>query len=87
MRALDTVEAAERDELDVSGRHVVDAMLERWVVDAPDAAAARVRELASRFGVDEVMVSPVAGAREAEPLDRGVGRERTLELLALRVLA
>jgi luciferase family oxidoreductase group 1 len=85
MRALDTVEAAERDELDVSGRHVVDAMLERWVVDAPDAAVTRVRELASRFGVDEVMVSPVAGAREAEPVDRSPGRERTLELVAERM--
>jgi luciferase family oxidoreductase group 1 len=87
MHPLDTVEVAEREELDQTGRHVVDAMLERWVVDALDAAATRVRELAARFGVDEVMVSPVAGAREGEPLDRGVGRERTLELLAAGVLA
>jgi len=87
MRPLDTVEAAEREELDQTGRHVVDAMLERWVVDAPDAAASRVRELAAGFGVDEVMVSPVAGARDGEAADRGVGRERTLELLAAGVLA
>jgi luciferase family oxidoreductase group 1 len=87
MRPLDTVEAAEREELDQTGRHVVDAMLERWVVDAPDAAASRVRELAARFGVDEVMVSPVAGVRDGEAADRGIGRERTLELLAAGVLA
>jgi luciferase family oxidoreductase group 1 len=87
MRPLDTVEAAEREELDQTGRHVVDAMLARWVVDAPDAAATRVRELAARFGVDEVMVSPVAGSREGEAADRGVGREHTLELLAAGVLA
>ncbi len=82
LRALDTVEAAEREELDAASRHVIEAMLERWVVDAPDPAAARIRALAERFGVDEVMVSPGAGAREGEPVDRALGRERTLELLA-----
>lgn len=87
LRALDTVEIAEAAELDAMSRQVIDAMLERWVVDAPDAAAARIRELAERFGVDEVMVSPSAGARAADPLDRMPARERTLELLASRLLA
>jgi luciferase family oxidoreductase group 1 len=87
LRPLDTVEAAEREELDAASRHVVDAMLERWIVDAADAAAGRIRELASRFGVDEVMLSPGAGAREGEPADRSLGRERTLELLAAGALA
>jgi luciferase family oxidoreductase group 1 len=82
LRPLDTVEAAEREELDTASRHVIELMLERWVVDTPDAAVARVRELATRFGVDEVMVSPGAGSREGEPADRALGRERTLELLA-----
>ncbi len=86
LRVLDTVETAEREELDVASRHVIDAMLERWVVDAPDAAATRVKELAARFGVDEVMVSPGAGSRDGEPADRTLGRERTLELLAERLL-
>jgi len=86
MRTIDTVEVAEREELDAASRHVVDAMLERWIVDAPDAAVSRVRELATRFGVDEVMVSPGAGSREGEPLERTPGRERTLELLAERML-
>ena len=85
LRAIDTVEAAEREELDVASRHVIDAMLERWVVDAPDAGCGGIRELASRFGVDEVMVSPGAGSREGEPADRTPGRERTLELLAERL--
>jgi len=86
LRPLDTVEAAEREELDAAARHIVEAMLERWVVDAPDAAAGRIRDLAARFGVDEVMVSPGTGAREGEPADRAVGRERSLELLAERLL-
>jgi len=87
LRTLDSVEAAAVEELDPASRHVVDAMLERWVVDAPDAAAARIRELATRFGVDEVMISPGAGSWDGEPADRGIGRERTLELLAERLLA
>jgi luciferase family oxidoreductase group 1 len=82
LRPLDTVEAAEREELDVASRFAIDRMLERWVVDAPDAAVRRIGELAARFGVDEVMVSPGAGSREGEPVDRAAGRERTLELLA-----
>jgi len=86
LRPLDTVEAAEREELDAASRHVVDTMLERWVVDAPDAAAARIRDLAAGFGVDEVMLSPGAGAREGEPADRAPGREHTLGLLAAALL-
>jgi len=82
LRPLDTVEAAEREQLDVAARYVIDQMLERWVVDAPDAAMRRIRELAARFGVDEVMLSPGAGSREGEPVDRASGRERTLELLS-----
>ena len=34
----------------------------RWVVGEPAAAARRVEELATEFGVDEVMVHPVASA-------------------------
>ena len=41
---------------------MVEAMLSRWVVDEPVAARRRVEELATEFGVDEVMVHPVAGA-------------------------
>jgi len=45
-------------------------------------AAAQVRELATTFGVDEVMVHPVAGALRGTPADRSPGREETLRLLA-----
>lgn len=88
LRPLDTVEAAQEElaRLDGMSRTVIDGMLQRWIVDAPDAAAARVRELAARFGVDEVMVSPGAGLRDTDPVDRIPSRERTLELLAERLL-
>ncbi|TPX05540.1 MsnO8 family LLM class oxidoreductase, partial [Schumannella luteola] len=82
LRVLDTVEAAEREELDAPSRHVVELMRERWVIGDAATAAAAIRGLAATFGVDEVMVSPGAGSREGEPSDRAVGRDRTLELLA-----
>jgi luciferase family oxidoreductase group 1 len=86
LRAIDTVETAAREQLSPAVRQIVDSMLERWIVDAPDAAADRMRELATRFGVDEVMVSPGAGRRDGDPLDRSPARELTLELLAERLL-
>ena len=41
-----------------------------------------MRELATTFGVDEVMVHPVAGAVEGTDADRGPAREETLRLLS-----
>jgi luciferase family oxidoreductase group 1 len=58
------------------------AMRERWVIGTPEAACDRVVELADRFGVDEVMVNPVAGADGSTNPARSPHRERTLELLA-----
>ena len=55
-------------------------MLDRWVVGTPESAAAQLRELAATFGVDEVMVHPVAGALPGHP-DRSPAREETLRLL------
>jgi luciferase family oxidoreductase group 1 len=58
------------------------AMRSRWVVGTPAQARARIEELADDFGVNEVMVHPVAGEyADADP-GRNTGREQTLELLA-----
>jgi alkanesulfonate monooxygenase SsuD/methylene tetrahydromethanopterin reductase-like flavin-dependent oxidoreductase (luciferase family) len=57
-------------------------MLDRWVVGTPESAAAQVRELATTFGVDEVMVHPVAGALRGTPSDAAPAREETLRHLA-----
>ena len=62
-------------ELGVSDLH----QLERSV---PDAAVKQVRELATTYDVDEVMVHPVAGAASGTPADRSPAREDTLRLLA-----
>ncbi len=63
-----------------------EAMLSRWVVDAPGAAAERIRSLAASYDVDEVMVHPVAGATTGTPADASPARERTLRLLAGELL-
>jgi luciferase family oxidoreductase group 1 len=62
-------------------------MSERWVVGTPETAAAQLEELAVHFGVDEVMVHPVAGASVNDPINRNPAREATLELLAASVFA
>jgi luciferase family oxidoreductase group 1 len=58
------------------------AMRRRWVIGDPATAADRVRELATTYGVDEVMVHPVAGARSGTPRTSAPAREATLRLLA-----
>ena len=63
-------------------RSLAAAMLRRWVVGDPSAAAAQVRELAATYGVDEVMVHPVGGATKGTPRDASPVREETLRLLA-----
>lgn len=53
-----------------------------WFVGTPTAVAAELRAFAATHGVDEIMVSPIAGSYEAEPMDASPGRLQTLELLA-----
>jgi luciferase family oxidoreductase group 1 len=76
------VEAAEKVELPPAHLDLVQAMTERWVIGAPDRARARIEELAATYGVDEVMVHPVAGAFTGTDADRSPAREQTLRLLA-----
>ncbi len=76
-----TVEQAERTELPAAHQGLADEMSSRWVIGTPAAAADQLRELAATFGVDEVMINPIAGAYDHDPLDRVPGRERTVELM------
>ena len=46
------------------------------------SVAADLASFADRYGVDEVMISPIAGAHDDEPMDAAPGRAQTLELLA-----
>ncbi|WP_141014340.1 LLM class flavin-dependent oxidoreductase [Nocardioides sambongensis] len=79
-----SVEEAEATfaELPLQHRELAEAMRERWVVADPVTARARIEELAASYGVDEVMVNPVAGAVEGTATDAVPSRVRTLELLA-----
>ncbi|MBD8868510.1 LLM class flavin-dependent oxidoreductase [Nocardioides sp. MJB4] len=75
------VEEAEATTVPDQHRGLLEAMAGRWVLDEPAGAAAEVRRLATTYGVDEVMVHPVAGAMASEPADAAPARERTLALL------
>ncbi|MCK2025126.1 LLM class flavin-dependent oxidoreductase [Microbacterium sp. SSW1-47] len=80
--ALETVEQALAAASDAATDQVVQAARSRWYVGTGESVAAEVRAFATQHGVDEVMLSPVAGAFEAEPADTSPGRTQTLELIA-----
>jgi alkanesulfonate monooxygenase SsuD/methylene tetrahydromethanopterin reductase-like flavin-dependent oxidoreductase (luciferase family) len=60
--------------------------LARAVVGSPEQAAAQVRALAEEFGVDEVMVNPVASARRGTDPRTAPARDATWEFLAKELL-
>ncbi|MFL6155496.1 MAG: LLM class flavin-dependent oxidoreductase [Marmoricola sp.] len=82
LRPQRLVEDAEADPVPDAHLPLVLAMRERWVIGTPDEAAAKIQALAKEFGVDEVMVHPVAGT----PVDGSPAREETLRLLAAELL-
>ncbi|AZS42878.1 Limonene 1,2-monooxygenase [Microbacterium oleivorans] len=83
LTALETVEQATAAEAsDSLATPVFDAMMSRWFVGTGADVRTRLAEFAARHGVDEIMVSPVSGATEDEPMDASPSRIRTLELLA-----
>ncbi|GAA4378639.1 LLM class flavin-dependent oxidoreductase [Nocardioides caricicola] len=75
------VEEAEKVELPPAHVEVVEAMAQRWVIGAPDQAKRRIDDLAAAYGVDEVMVHPVAGAYAGTEPGASPAREETLRLL------
>ncbi|MBO9624980.1 MAG: LLM class flavin-dependent oxidoreductase [Microbacterium sp.] len=87
LTALETVEqaVAASAERDAATEQVVAAARERWFVGTGESVASEVRAFAARYGVDEVMLSPVAAAYESEPRDTAQGRAQTLELIATAV--
>ena len=57
-------------------------MWDSWAVGTATQVADRLREIAQEFGVDEIMVHPIAGARPDDPLDTQPARVDTVEALA-----
>lgn len=85
LTALQTVEQAKAGlttEADPAEQSLIAAMRQRWFIGDGSSVASDLSAFAARHGVDEIMLSPVAGAYDAEPLDETPGRIRTLELLA-----
>ncbi|GAA1700721.1 LLM class flavin-dependent oxidoreductase [Microbacterium sediminicola] len=83
LTALETVEQAASAELvDSLGAPMLTWARTRWFIGTASDVAARLTDFARRWEVDEVMISPVAAAREGEPMDASPGRTETLELLA-----
>ncbi|MGP4054401.1 LLM class flavin-dependent oxidoreductase [Mycobacterium sp. 4D054] len=82
---IDLVEDAEARDVDPRARAVMDAGLRQAVVGSPAEAAGQVHELAEKFGVDEVMVHPVASAYRGVDPATAPARETTLELLAREI--
>ncbi|WP_148613671.1 LLM class flavin-dependent oxidoreductase [Nocardioides rubriscoriae] len=81
LQAQELVEEAEKRELTPDEQHLVDAMAQRWVVGSPATARAQLDALAAAYGVDEVMVNPVAGAHVGTEPASAPLREETLRLL------
>ena len=81
-----TVEEALAADVTDLQKEFVERMRGTWIIDDGAGAAARLRQLGERFGVDEVMVSPGASARQGTAPDAAPARIRTLELLAEHLL-
>lgn len=61
---------------------LVTGMSRRWVIGDGPTVAERLRELATTYDVDEVMLHPVAGAVTGTPADASPAREETLRIVA-----
>ncbi len=77
-------EAQKRDEAELSDaqRQMMDAMARRWVIGDAETGRAQLADLAATYGVDEVMINPVAGAHVGTEPGAAPAREETLRLLA-----
>ncbi|MBN9175472.1 MAG: LLM class flavin-dependent oxidoreductase [Microbacterium sp.] len=80
---LETVEQAKAaTDFDAMADSIMASARAKWLVGTGESVAAEVREFARRWEVDEIMISPVAGSYDAEPMDASPGRAQTLELVA-----
>ena len=76
------VEEAEAVEIAPQHRSLGEAMMRRWVIGSAEGARGQLDELATSYGVDEVMVHPVAAAWSGTDATTSPNRETTLRLLA-----
>lgn len=86
LEAMMTVEEAEAAERPFDGP-AWDALAAPWLIGEPHQVAEGIFELADRFGVDEVMIHPVAGNYVADHLDESPMREFAVRELASRLVS
>jgi luciferase family oxidoreductase group 1 len=82
LQALAMVEDAQAARLTAQELAIVESGLAAAIVGAPAEAADQIRAVGEQFGVDEVMVNPVASAYRGTDPGTAPAREVTLELLA-----
>ncbi|MFT4306855.1 MAG: MsnO8 family LLM class oxidoreductase [Microbacterium sp.] len=80
--AVETVEDARARGISASERSVIDTLAPTWIIDSAEAARRRVEAFARDLGIDEVMLLFASSAHDGEPLDRWIGVEQGLTLLA-----
>lgn len=83
-RPLMTVEQAQAQPLPIP-QASFEAVTSSWLLGTADEVAEQARALAAELEVDEIMVQPVAGADDGQPLERDPHRERTVAEVAARL--
>lgn len=78
---LETVEQSKADPFDAMAQSIMASARQKWFVGTGADVQGQLAAFAAQHGVDEIMVSPVAGAYDGEGSE---GRAQTLELLAER---
>jgi len=81
---LETIEEAKAGASDFDGlaESFMASARSKWFVGTADRVAEDLRNFAGAHEVDEIMISPIAGAYADEPMDAAIGCTQTLELLA-----
>ncbi|KAJ1681937.1 hypothetical protein LUZ63_022845 [Rhynchospora breviuscula] len=79
---LETVEQAQAETFDATAESIMASTRQKWFVGTGADVRAQLAEFAARYEVDEIMLSPVAGAYDGESLTAAEGRAQTLELVA-----
>lgn len=83
--AMETIEEAEAAEPLLS-EEATAALTTPWIVGDPFEVAQGIFELADRFEIDEVMIHPINGAHDDDPLDSNPGREFAVRELTSRLV-
>lgn len=81
LTASPTIEEAMRQQ-DQFPAELMHAVTAPWLIGTPSEVATQVQQLADQFGVEEIMVYPVAGALDTDPMTRYPAREFALSALA-----